>query len=345
MALSERTIELARKTTLGTIALAGAVALLVAGCGGGSKAVSSLPPNVVFKVADTSVTEVQLEQQMALAKASLGTSYPVVGTSSYDQLRAEALSALLRNAEIREGARKLDIKVTSTKLDAEVKSIAKTAFPGKVAGTIDRAKFLADLKKSGSSEAVFRGQVELKLITEAIQQKVAPKATVTDKEIAAEYAKTKSTYDVPAKRDVRHILVKDKARADELYAQLSTSDASFAALAMKYSTDTGSKGKGGALGVSSKGSFVPEFDKVAFSIKTGVVSKPVKTQFGYHLIEAVGDLIPATTRPLDAALNAQLRAQLETRKKQQKLQAWFTRIGTELDPKIEYAPGFGSASG
>ena len=156
---------------------------------------------------------------------------------------------------------------------------------------------------------------------------------VTDKEVAAEYAKTKASYDVPAKRDVRHILVKDKATADRLYAQLSSSDASFAALAKQYSTDTGSKVKGGDLGVSSKGSFVPEFDKVAFSIKTGVVSKPVKTQFGWHLIEAVGEIIPATTRLLDAPLTTQIRAQLETRKKQAKLQTWFTRTQSELDSK------------
>ena len=328
-----------------SIALTGALALLVAGCGGGSKAVSSLPADVVFEVAGTPVTEVQLEQQMALAKASLGSSYPVVGTTSYDQLRAEALSALLRSAEIRQGARMLGIKIAPKAITAEVKSIASTAFPGKTAGTVDRAKFLAELKKSGSSEALFRSQVELKLITAAIQKKVAPTAKVTDKEVAAEYAKTKSTYNVPAKRDVRHILVKDKATADRLYAQLSRSDASFAALAKQYSTDTGSKVKGGDLGVSSKGSFVPEFDKVAFSIDTGVVSKPVKTQFGWHLIEAVGDLIPATTRPLDAALKTQIRSQLATRKEQAKLQAWFTRTQTELDSKIEYAPGFGSASG
>ena len=327
------------------IVLTGAVALLAAGCGGGSKAVSTLPPNVVFKIAGTSVTEVQLEQQMALARASLGTSYPVVGTSNYDQLRAQALNELLRSAEIREGARKLGIKVSPKQVTAEVTSIASTAFPGKTAGTVDRVKYLAELKKSGSSEAVFRGQVELKLITAAVEKKIAPTATVTDKQVAAEYAKTKATYVVPAKRDVRHILVKDKAKADALYAQLSSSDASFAALAKQFSTDAGSKVKGGELGVSSKGSFVPAFDKVAFSIKTGVVSAPVKTQFGWHLIEAVGDLIPGSTRPLDSALKAQIRAQLETRQKQAKLQAWFTTTQTQLDSQIEYAPGFGSASG
>ena len=87
---------------------------------------------------------------------------------------------------------------------------------------------------------------------------------------------------------MRHILVKTKKIADMLYAQLQTSDKTFATLAKKYSTDPGSKVKGGDLGSITKGQTVPAFDKEAFGIEPNVVSKPVKTQFGYHLIEALG---------------------------------------------------------
>ena len=93
------------------------------------------------------------------------------------------------------------------------------------------------------------------------------------------------------------------------------------------------------------GDTVPEFEKAMNDLKIGEVSEPIQTQFGWHLIEAVGDLIPGSTRPLDSALKAQIRAQLETRQKQAKLQAWFTTTQTQLDSQIEYAPGFGSASG
>ena len=323
-----------------------AIALVLSGCGGGKKAASTLPANVVFRVAGTDVTIAKLDRQLALAKGALGTSYPTVGTANYDSLRAQALSRLLRSAEIREGARSLGIKLTPAMIAAEVKQVEQTAFPGKTAGTVDRVKLAAELKKTGSSEATLRDQVEQKLLSEAIQKRVAPSASVTDKEVAAEYTKTKATYRKPERRDVRHILVKQKALADQLYGKLTSSDAQFAALAKQYSTDKGSAIKGGSLGVSNKGAFVPAFDKVAFTEPTGVVSKPVKTQFGWHLIEAVGDILPASTQPLDATLKAQIKAQLETTKKQAKLQTWFTKIQAGLDSRIEYAPGFGtSASG
>lgn len=64
--------------------------------------------------------------------------------------------------------------------------------------------------------------------------------------------------------------------------------AKFADLAKTESDDTGSGADGGNLGSFAKGSMVPEFEKVAFSLPVGEISQPVKTQFGYHLILVEG---------------------------------------------------------
>ncbi len=79
-----------------------------------------------------------------------------------------------------------------------------------------------------------------------------------------------------------HILVETESSAKKLKEQLDKG-ANFAQLAKKSSACPSGE-NGGDLGFFSKGQMVKEFEDVAFSLPVGVVSKPVKTQFGYHLI-------------------------------------------------------------
>ena len=82
----------------------------------------------------------------------------------------------------------------------------------------------------------------------------------------------------------RHILVPNLALANTVEADLKAGQ-SFAALAKKYSTDPGSKDKGGELGTFRRGQMVPAFDKYAFSAPVGAISPPIKSPFGYHIIQ------------------------------------------------------------
>jgi len=79
-----------------------------------------------------------------------------------------------------------------------------------------------------------------------------------------------------------HILIADEKAAQKLKAELDNG-ADFAKLAKKHSKCPSGK-SGGDLGFFGKGQMVKEFDDAAFSLPVGVVSKPVKTEFGYHLI-------------------------------------------------------------
>lgn len=88
-----------------------------------------------------------------------------------------------------------------------------------------------------------------------------------------------------------------KAKADEVYAKTQASGADFAKLANEYSGDTATAASGGDLGYFKKGTMVTEFEDVAFALKKGEVSKPVKTVYGYHIIKLVdikGDQIKAS---------------------------------------------------
>lgn len=81
----------------------------------------------------------------------------------------------------------------------------------------------------------------------------------------------------------RHILVASEEQCNNLKAQIE-GGADFAAVAKEHSLCP-SKRDGGALGAFSPGQMVREFDQVVFTGEIGKVLGPVKTQFGYHLIE------------------------------------------------------------
>jgi peptidyl-prolyl cis-trans isomerase C len=82
----------------------------------------------------------------------------------------------------------------------------------------------------------------------------------------------------------RHILVNDEKKCQELKEKINSREVSFEEAARDYSLCP-SGVKGGELGTFGQGQMVPEFDKVVFNDEVGVVHGPVKTQFGYHLVE------------------------------------------------------------
>ncbi|CAM3319335.1 peptidylprolyl isomerase [Halomonas lysinitropha] len=86
-----------------------------------------------------------------------------------------------------------------------------------------------------------------------------------------------------AKASARHILVDSEAKCNELKSEIE-GGRDFAEVAREHSSCPSGK-QGGELGTFGPGQMVPEFDKVVFEGDVGKVHGPVKTQFGYHLLE------------------------------------------------------------
>ena len=86
-----------------------------------------------------------------------------------------------------------------------------------------------------------------------------------------------------SKATARHILVNSEAECEDLKKQIEEG-ADFAEVAKEHSTCPSGR-KGGDLGSFSPGQMVKEFDEVVFSGEVNKVLGPVKTQFGYHLLE------------------------------------------------------------
>jgi foldase protein PrsA len=129
-----------------------------------------------------------------------------------------------------------------------------------------------------------RGQL---IVKEAVDKEI----TITPAQIADFYNKNKSLFATPAQVHARHILVKTKAQAEAIEAQLRKG-ADFAALAKQYSIDPGSKDKGGDLGWFTQTQMVKPFADVAFSLGVGQISQPVQTPFGWHIIQVLGKRPP-----------------------------------------------------
>lgn len=132
------------------------------------------------------------------------------------------------------------------------------------------------------------------LLVDKLRQRKIMGVKVSRTEIEQFYNDNKSKFsDRPETVSIAHILLNidpsadAEAAAKNLIDSLKTvciDSASFADLAVRFSQDPGSSKRGGRLGWTKRGDFVPEFEETAFNLQQGQISAPVKTKFGYHII-------------------------------------------------------------
>ena len=309
------------------------LALLAAGCGGTSTA--SLGSGDVAVVGSKEVTKDKFQELMARAKKSYDNqkrAFPKPGSTEYEQLKGQAVTFLVQQAEVAEQADKMGVSVSDAKVDKEIARYKKQFYGG------SEARYEKAVKQQGLTDEQAREAIKEQLVSQALFKKVTGSVKVGDADIKAYYSSHKSQYVQPESRDVRHILVQKKALADSLYTQLK-SGANFAKLAKQYSKDPGSAANGGKLTVS-KGQTVPEFDKTAFSLKKGQLAAPIKTQYGYHIIQALSDVKPSTSTPL-SKVRASIRQQLEQQRKNDKITKWLEDTKKDYcGGKIKYQVGY-----
>jgi len=273
---------------------------------------------------------------MATAQASFkqqGRTFPKQGTSDYATIKSQAVTLLVQQAEREEKAKDLDIEITDQQIEARLKQIKQQYFGGK------ETQYKSQLKKQGLTDAQVRSDIKAQLISEKLFTKVTADVKVSDADVHKYYVAHTAQYQQPASRQVRHILVKKKALADSIYRQLQ-SGADFAKLAKKYSLDTVSAAQGGNYN-AVKGQSVAPFDKVAFELKTKQISQPVKTQYGWHVIQALAAIKPAGKQS-EAQVATQIRQQLLQTKKNTAVNAWAKDIQKQYckGSEIKYQVGF-----
>jgi parvulin-like peptidyl-prolyl isomerase len=158
------------------------------------------------------------------------------------------------------------------------------------------------------------------------KEEILDKAKVSEAEIKDQYQKMKEEV------HAWHILVDSEAEADNIYQELKKG-ADFAQLAREKSIDPSAKSNGGDLGFFGWGKMIPEFQDVAFKLKDGEISRPVKTQFGWHIIKVV-ERRQVEQPPFDQAKDM-IRARLEREKGQKRVREYFGELKKKINFKLD----------
>jgi peptidyl-prolyl cis-trans isomerase D len=172
---------------------------------------------------------------------------------------------------------------------------------------------------------------------------LATGSAVSDEDLRRAYEADQARFGQPERRKVRHILLPVPTEADEAKAQAVLEEIQavrarilggepFDEVAKAVSQDPGSASQGGSLGEIEQGLMDPTFDQAAFALATGELSEPVRSRFGYHLIE-VEEITPARVKPFEEVKES-LRAELA----RQQAESLFYDLGERLANVVYETP-------
>jgi peptidyl-prolyl cis-trans isomerase SurA len=255
---------------------------------------------VLAVVGNRPVLASQVDEEL-FSRQAQGTKLPT-GAAQLDSVRRQVISSIVdEELLVQQATRDTAIHVTDEEIADGVEQQVR-----KVRGNFNsELDYKNELKKAGfqtpeeyrrwlsdqQRRAAFQNRLIDKLRNEGKLKPVPP----TDAEMRTFFEANKGNLGTrPATISFRQIVVapkpsaaakaKTRAQADSIVLELRKG-ADFATAARRFSQDPGSKDQGGSLNWFRRGVMVPEFERVAFALKPGVVSDPVETAFGYHIIQ------------------------------------------------------------
>jgi len=231
----------------------------------------------------------------------------------------QVLTQLVQQALIDQYAKDQNVVIAQGDIDKKEAEIKSRYPPG---------QFNQILQQQGLTEADVQIILRQQLI---IEKFVAPQVHVSDKDIKAYFDKNHATLDKPEQVRARHILVADEKTADMIEAKLKAGG-NFAALAKQYSTDPSTKVKGGELGFFGPGQMVAPFQAAAFALPVGGISAPVKSPFGWHVIN-VEEKKPAVKATL-ASSRASILQTLTQQQEQQQIPIFLSNLRNKANIQV-----------
>jgi parvulin-like peptidyl-prolyl isomerase len=317
-----------RKLVVALVLLVAVTVAVVTACGG-----SGLPRGAIAKVGSGTVTKADFDKIMTQAAeqaTASGSTFPKAGTPEYKGFEARVVDYLVQMELVRQKAAQLKITITPKDIQDRLNTIYQS-YGG-------QKKVEALLKKQSMTLQDLQDQLKDSMLSEKVQASIFQGVKVTNQQVQTYYKAHAQSFHQATSRMTRHILLKTKAQAEKVRALLAANntDANWTKLAKKYSQDAGTKNSGGDLGAVTQGQMVAPFDKATFALKVGVISQPVHSTYGWHIIE-VTKINPATTQTFAKAAKG-IRQTLFTQAQQAAWQTWLTQATKAAH--VKYAAGY-----
>lgn len=256
------------------------ILIFTAGCQGGSIGKNK---EIVAKVGDKVIGLDLYNKKLSFIKQEIESQYgdkiwsmDINGKTYLQVIQETVLEQMINEEAVIQHMKKKNIKIAPKEIQTEYNNYMKNVKESK-----EWDKFLKD---NGIDEKFIKEQIETNLYMQQFQEQIIKDLDLSDSNLEKFFNKHKEDYQDTEVR-ASHILVKTEEKAKEVLQKIKAGE-DFAELAKKYSEDP-SASNGGDLGYFKKGMMVSEFDKAAFALKPGEISDPVKTKFGYHIINVI----------------------------------------------------------
>jgi foldase protein PrsA len=302
-----------------TVATLGVAAL--AGCG------NDVPAGAVAKVGDSTITQEKFDKWLEIAGKGQGQAAGAAATvpdppeftkcveakkktpvpkgqqkpsdaalkkqcqTEYDAIKREVMQFLIQGEWVQQEADKRGVKVKESELKKALEDQKKQVFP-------NDKQYQQFLKTSGMTEEDVLFRVKLNELQQRLTQDVTQDAAkVSDEDIEQYYNKNKKRFAQPERRDLRVVLTKTEAKAEQARSALESGQP-FKKVVKQYSIDEASKSQAGLLPAVTEGQQEKAFDTAIFSARQGRIEGPVKTQFGWYVFK-VEKITKASQQTLD----------------------------------------------
>jgi parvulin-like peptidyl-prolyl isomerase len=343
----------------------GCVTLLAAGCGGGDKPETEQagvkkttpsttesradqrrrgaesertgdplsPKDVVAVINGTTITVAELDDFMGATLAALQRKYKdEIPTDMLMRQRKTYLDRMINERLQIEEAKRRNINVDPAEVNARVEAMLDRYN--------DPAQFYTSLERQGMTIEQYKERLQRQAVIRQLTEKVQGTALAEDDPAVREYyEQNKERFSRPEMVRVSQILVRiapDASNEEVAAANKKAEEVSlrakqgedFAVLAKEYSDDPASAARGGDMRYLTRGRMPEEFEAVAFALKDGEISSPVRTNMGFHVIKTT-ERREAGVQPFE-----EVKPMILRQLRNEQVRNWLDDLRTKADVQI-----------